>query len=47
MIRLLPRPALLTSVVVAVSVASGLALGVTAVSAALALHLARGIGAKR
>ncbi len=47
MIRLLPRPALLTSVVVALSVASGVTLGAAAVSAALALHLVQGAGAKR
>ena len=47
MIRLLPRPALLTSVVVALSVASGVTLGAAVASAALALHMARGAGAKR
>ncbi|MGI3777277.1 MAG: hypothetical protein ACRYGC_08290 [Janthinobacterium lividum] len=42
MIRLLPRPALLTSVVVAVSVAGGVAFGAATVVAALALRAAGG-----
>lgn len=42
MIRLLPRPALLTSVVVAVSVAGGLAFGMATVAAGLALQAATG-----
>ncbi|MGI4976989.1 MAG: hypothetical protein ACRYG6_08615 [Janthinobacterium lividum] len=42
MIRLLPRPALLTSVVVAVSVAGGMAFGVATVAAALALRASVG-----
>ncbi len=40
MIRLISRPGLLTSAVVAASVASGIAFGVTVVSAALALRFA-------
>lgn len=42
MIRLLPRPALLTSFVVAVSVAGGVAFGAATVAAALALRAAAG-----
>ena len=40
MIRLIPRPGLLTGLVVAMSVVSGVAFGATTVSAALALRLA-------
>ncbi len=39
MFRLLPRPGLLSSVVVVVSVASGVAFGVVTVSAALAARM--------
>ena len=47
MIRLIPRPGLMSGIVVAVSVASGVAFGVTAVSAALMLRMAaRRIGGR-
>jgi len=38
MIRLLPRPGLLTSVVVVASITSGVAFGATAMAAALAVR---------
>lgn len=41
MVRLLSRPGVLTSLVVAMSVVSGVAFGAAAMSAGLALHLAR------
>lgn len=42
MIRLLPRPGLLTGVVVAASLTSGILFGAATVSAALALRIAVG-----
>ena len=45
MIKLLPRPGLLTGLVVATSVVSGVMFGAAAVSAALALRaVVRGMG---